>query len=141
KDWGPADRSFPRTTRTASADSEVRPGPRLSAIPPRHLKAGEAGPKAYPHPPCRVGAASGHAVWLMAERRLVSSGRRSRLRARVTVMHQRRMRLTRIDLSKRERRLHRIFPLVAKRPRQSHPCYRHLGIQQSQALSNHALVM
>src|SRR5215475_13669222 len=28
KTWGPADRSFLRTARTASADSEVRPGPR-----------------------------------------------------------------------------------------------------------------
>jgi hypothetical protein len=31
-----------------------RPGSRPLTIPPRHLKAGKAGPKAYPHPPCRL---------------------------------------------------------------------------------------
>src|SRR6266487_824822 len=61
----PADRSFRRTTRAASAESEVRPGPRLPTLRPHHLKTGEAGPEAlptlslpgrkhYPHSPCRL---------------------------------------------------------------------------------------
>src|SRR5258708_17053397 len=54
KNLGPADRSFRRTTRMASADSEVRPEPRPLTIPPRQLIAREAGPKGYPHPPCRL---------------------------------------------------------------------------------------
>src|SRR6266496_469612 len=65
KTWDPADRSFRRTTRAASAESEVRPGPRLPTLRPHHLKTGEAGPEAlptlslpgrkhYPHSPCRL---------------------------------------------------------------------------------------
>src|SRR6266513_5980838 len=46
KTWDPADRSFRRTTRAASAESEVRPGPRLPTLRPHHLKTGEAGPEA-----------------------------------------------------------------------------------------------
>jgi hypothetical protein len=46
--WGPADRSFPRTARTASADSEVRPGPRPPTLRPHQGKTGEAGPEALP---------------------------------------------------------------------------------------------
>src|SRR5258708_18224651 len=57
KNLGPADRSFLRTTRMASADSEVRPEPRPLTIPPHQINAREAGPRAYPHPPCRLRAA------------------------------------------------------------------------------------
>src|SRR6185437_2132330 len=46
--WGPADRSFPRTARTASADSQVRPGPRPPTLRPHQGKTGEAGPEALP---------------------------------------------------------------------------------------------
>ncbi len=45
KTWGPADRSFRRTARAASADSEVRPGPRLPTLRPYHPKTAEAGPE------------------------------------------------------------------------------------------------
>ncbi len=45
---GPADRSFRRTTRAASADSEVRPGPRPPTLTPHQVKATEAGPEALP---------------------------------------------------------------------------------------------
>src|SRR6266851_10122090 len=45
---GPADRSFRRTTRAASADSEVRPGPRPPTLTPHQVKAREAGPEALP---------------------------------------------------------------------------------------------
>ena len=40
----------------ASADSEVRPGPRLPTLRPHHRKTTEAGPgrKHYPHSPCRL---------------------------------------------------------------------------------------
>ena len=41
----------------ASADSEVRPGTQALGHTPRQAKAGETGPKAYPHPPCRFRAA------------------------------------------------------------------------------------
>ena len=44
--WGPADRSSRRTARTASADSEVRPGPRLPTLRPCSVKIREAGPEA-----------------------------------------------------------------------------------------------
>jgi hypothetical protein len=40
----------------ASADSQVRPEPRPLTILPRPTKTREAGPEAYPHPPCRLGA-------------------------------------------------------------------------------------
>src|SRR2546430_11751819 len=46
--WDPADRSSRRTARTASADSEVRPGPRLPTLRPYSVKIGEAGPEALP---------------------------------------------------------------------------------------------
>jgi hypothetical protein len=49
KNWDPADRSFRRTTRAASAESVVRPGPRLLTLRPNHLKTGEAGPEARNH--------------------------------------------------------------------------------------------
>src|SRR5258707_3588926 len=45
---GPADRSFRRTARAASADSEVRPGPRPPTLTPHQVKAREAGPEALP---------------------------------------------------------------------------------------------
>src|SRR6266702_66854 len=43
---GQAGRSSRRTARTASADSEVRPGPRLPTLRPYPVKTGEAGPEA-----------------------------------------------------------------------------------------------
>src|ERR1700757_2328060 len=46
--WGPAGRSSRRTARTASAESEVRPGPRLPTLRPYPVKIGEAGPEALP---------------------------------------------------------------------------------------------
>jgi hypothetical protein len=46
KNWDPADRSFRRTARAASADSEVRPGPRLQTLRPHQAKTAEAGPEA-----------------------------------------------------------------------------------------------
>src|SRR5258707_6481531 len=75
KNLGPADRSFRRTTRMASADSEVRPEPRPLTIPPRQLIAREAGPKAYPHPPCRFRAAAGWLLIVAWAPRFVSSVR------------------------------------------------------------------
>ena len=46
KTWGPADRSSRRTARAASAESEVRPGPRPPTLRPHHRKTTEAGPEA-----------------------------------------------------------------------------------------------
>src|SRR6267142_35027 len=48
KNWDPADRSFRKTTRAASAESEVRPGPRFPTLRPYSVKTGEAGPEALP---------------------------------------------------------------------------------------------
>src|SRR6266852_4931539 len=45
KTWGPAGRSSRRTARAASADSEVRPGPRPPTLRPYHTKTAEAGPE------------------------------------------------------------------------------------------------
>src|SRR5436190_12612928 len=44
KTWDPAGRSFRRTTRTAPADSEVRPGPRAPdpTPPPGHRRGSHA---------------------------------------------------------------------------------------------------
>ena len=50
KNLGPADSSFLKTARAASADSEVRPGPRPPTLRPRQAKAREAGPEALPTP-------------------------------------------------------------------------------------------
>ena len=49
KTWDPADRSSRRTARTASAESEVRPGPRPPTLRPHHRKSTEAGPEATIH--------------------------------------------------------------------------------------------
>ena len=58
KTWDPADRSIRRTTRTASADSEVRPGPRPRPYAHTSSNPGKPGrPEHYPHPPCRLRAA------------------------------------------------------------------------------------
>src|SRR6266496_3478285 len=46
---GPADKSILKTARAASADSEVRPGPRPPTLRPHHSKAREAGPEALTH--------------------------------------------------------------------------------------------
>jgi hypothetical protein len=43
---GPADRSSRRTARAASAESEVRPGPRFPTLRAHHIKIREAGPDA-----------------------------------------------------------------------------------------------
>ena len=43
---GPADKSLARQPDTASADSQVRPGPRLPTLRPYSVKIGEAGPEA-----------------------------------------------------------------------------------------------
>jgi hypothetical protein len=51
---GPADRSFRRTTRTASAESEVRPDPGPRPYAPAKSKPGKQGRKHYPHSPCRI---------------------------------------------------------------------------------------
>jgi hypothetical protein len=48
KNWGPADKSLARQPDAASADSEVRPGPRFPTLRPHQLKTGEAGPEALP---------------------------------------------------------------------------------------------
>src|SRR6516162_2498577 len=50
---GPADKAVSRQPETASADSEVRPDPGPT-LRPHHRKTAEAGPKHYPHPPCRL---------------------------------------------------------------------------------------
>src|SRR6266516_4881108 len=46
KNWDPAGRSFRKTTRAASAESEVRPGPRLPTLRAHHVKIREAAPVA-----------------------------------------------------------------------------------------------
>jgi hypothetical protein len=46
KNLGPADKSFRRTTRPASAESEVRPGPRPPTLRRRQVETREAGPEA-----------------------------------------------------------------------------------------------
>jgi hypothetical protein len=58
---GPGRQGDIKTTRAASADSEVRPGPRPPTLRPHQPKTTEAGPEAekqggkhYPHPPCRI---------------------------------------------------------------------------------------
>jgi hypothetical protein len=43
----------PRTTRTASADSEVRPGPQARPYAHTTAKPRKQGRSTYPHPPCR----------------------------------------------------------------------------------------
>src|SRR5262249_41577034 len=63
KNLGPADRSIPRTARSASADSEVRPGPRPPTLRPNQSKTTEAGPEHSPHPPCRLRAHSPDSIW------------------------------------------------------------------------------
>ena len=65
-----------RTTRMASADSEVRPEPRPLTIPPRQINAGEAGPKAYPHPPCRLGASDLCMAFLIEHALIIQFGAR-----------------------------------------------------------------
>ncbi len=49
KNWDPADRSFRKTTRAASAESEVRPGRRLPTLRTHRLKIREAAPEATIH--------------------------------------------------------------------------------------------
>src|SRR5262245_30085244 len=46
KTWDPADESLAGQPERASADSEVRPGPRPPTLRPHHRKTTEAGPKA-----------------------------------------------------------------------------------------------
>src|ERR1039458_8590298 len=59
---GPGRQVDIKTARAASADSEVRPGPRPPTLRPHQPKTTQAGPEAekqgqehYPHPPCRLG--------------------------------------------------------------------------------------
>ena len=61
---GPGRQVHIKTARAASADSEVRPGPRPPTLRPHQPKTTQAGPEAekqdqehYPHPPCRFSAA------------------------------------------------------------------------------------
>jgi hypothetical protein len=44
KTWGPADESIARQPERASADSEVRPGPRPQTLCPHQIKTTQAGP-------------------------------------------------------------------------------------------------
>src|SRR5271169_884624 len=48
KTWDPADESLAGQPGRASADSEVRPGPRPPTLRPYSVKTGEAGPEALP---------------------------------------------------------------------------------------------
>src|SRR6266536_3617575 len=59
KTWDPADESLAGQPARASADSEVRPGPRPQTLRPHQVKTPQAGPRSedYLHPPCRVCAA------------------------------------------------------------------------------------
>ncbi len=50
----PADRSSRRTARAASAESEVRPGPRPRPYARTTAKPWKQGRKHYPHSPCRI---------------------------------------------------------------------------------------
>src|SRR5213082_1057772 len=58
KTWDPADESLAGQPERASADSEVRPGPRPQTLRPHQVKTPQAGPRSedYPHPPCRIGS-------------------------------------------------------------------------------------
>jgi hypothetical protein len=58
KPWDPADESLAGQPERASADSEVRPGPRPQTLRPHQVKTPQAGPRSedYLHPPCRIGA-------------------------------------------------------------------------------------
>src|SRR5712692_9220045 len=60
KPGAPADRSFRRTARAASADSEVRPGPGPRPYAHTTAKPRKQGRKHYPHPPCRFGVVFHH---------------------------------------------------------------------------------
>src|SRR5947207_2014226 len=63
KTWDPADESLAGQPARASADSEVRPGPRPQTLRPHQVKTPQAGPRSedYPHPPCRFGRGWHHA--------------------------------------------------------------------------------
>ena len=80
--WGPADRSSRKTARTASAESEVRPGPRLPTLRPYPAKTGKPGRKHYPHPPCRVCTCWGGGLVMASGARSTSSGTPVGLRQR-----------------------------------------------------------
>jgi hypothetical protein len=56
KTWDPAGRSFRRTARAASADSEVRPGPGPSDPTPASSPSGKPRQEHHPHSPCRIGS-------------------------------------------------------------------------------------
>jgi hypothetical protein len=65
RNLGPGRQVVIKTARTASADSEVRPGPRPLTLRPHQAKTPQARPEAekqdqkhYPHPPCRLFAYS-----------------------------------------------------------------------------------
>jgi hypothetical protein len=52
----PAGESLAGQPERASADPEVRPGPRPQTLRPHHVKTPQAGPRSedYLHPPCRI---------------------------------------------------------------------------------------
>jgi hypothetical protein len=52
--WDPADESLAGQPERASADSEVRPGPRPRPYAHTTAKRCKQGRKHYPHPPCRL---------------------------------------------------------------------------------------
>src|SRR5256885_14269095 len=84
KTWDPADRSSRRTARTASADSEVRPGPRLPTLRPYSVKIGEAGPEALPTlslPTLYLSTEAGAIASGLPDRQLCHSANRSLRRA------------------------------------------------------------
>jgi len=86
KTWDPAGRSFRRTARAASADSEVRPGPRAPdpTPPPGHRRGSRARSTIHtlPAESARLIAAP---LWRAAACRLSTSGRcRFRLTAGLT---------------------------------------------------------
>jgi hypothetical protein len=67
---GPGRQVDLKTARAASADSEVRPGPRPLTLRPNPAKTTQARPEAekqsqkhYPHPPCRLRAVGSGTDW------------------------------------------------------------------------------
>src|SRR5690348_7181616 len=59
KNLGPGRQIVSQDSTPASAESEVRPGPRTpDPTPPPSHRPGNRGQKHYPHSPCRLGAAA-----------------------------------------------------------------------------------
>ena len=75
KTWDPADRSFRKTTRAASAESEVRPGPRLPTLRAHaQSRSGKPGRKHYPHSPCRIFAEPMRGIWMLVSAQIILFG-------------------------------------------------------------------